>query len=170
MRTCKECKTKYERRSPSQLVCSYKCAKAYRKVLARKWKYKKKVMKSNIKTKSDWIKELQVLVNKFVRIRDKDKNCISCNKPFKGKFDAGHFLSTGAYPNLRFHLDNIHGQCVHCNRDKHGNQIEYAINLRLRIGEERYYILMGSRNISLKISIPEIEELKNFYKAKIKTL
>ncbi len=47
-------------------------------------------MKKELLTLSDYTKILQQLVNKFVRLRDKGLPCISCQKPIKGKTDAGH--------------------------------------------------------------------------------
>lgn len=172
-RTCtaKGCKVKFEPRGDNQVVCSPNCG--YAKTLQineKKITDKVKQMKKDIKTYSEWLKELQVLVNKYIRTRDKGKNCVSCNKPLQGKFDAGHFLSVGNYPNLRFNEDNIHGQCVHCNRDLHGNQTEYGENLIERIGSKRYEALMDNRKEPLKLSIPEIQELKKHYKSKIKSL
>lgn len=173
MRTCKAkgCRNKFEPKSPSQIVCSYSCVKAYQRTqLNKKQKEQRKQMKVNIKTYSDWLKELQVLVNTYVRIRDKAKECISCGNPLRGKFDAGHYLAQGNYPSVRFDLRNIQGQCVRCNRDLHGNLIEYGKRLRIRIGLKEYDRLMIQRLEPSKLSIPEIEQLKAEYKAKIKEL
>jgi len=94
-----------------------------------------KERKASIKTLSDFRRELQVLVNKYVRLRDRNKPCISCGKKLKAKFDAGHFFSVGSYPSLRFDYEkNIHGQCVHCNQHLRGNIHNYRINLIKRIG------------------------------------
>ena len=90
--------------------------------------------------------------------------CISCGAEFKSKFDAGHYFSVGAYPNLRFNPDNVHGQCVACNQHRHGNINEYSIKLPQRIGEERFFRLLKLRHKETKLSIPEIEVLKIKYK------
>jgi hypothetical protein len=74
---------------------------------------------------SDHVKELQVIVNKYVRLRDKDKGCISCGTPLLGKYDAGHYYSAGGNPELRFNTDNIHGQCVYCNQHRHGTDMAH---------------------------------------------
>ena len=57
--------------------------------------------------------------NKAIKVRDsKDGRfrCISCweVKPLS-QFNAGHFLSAGSNPALRYHWDNVHGECVSCN-------------------------------------------------------
>jgi hypothetical protein len=127
-------------------------------------------MKEELMTHSAWLKKLQVTFNRYIRLRDKDKGCICCGKPLKGKFDAGHFYSVGAHPELRFNEDNVHGQTVHCNRDKHGNLLEYAERLPRRIGEKRYNALKEAKGSTFKPSIPEIKEMIELYKTKIKEI
>lgn len=126
--------------------------------------------KLKLKTHSDWMQELQKLVNAYVRKRDEGKQCISCRTFLRGKFDAGHFYSVGSYPNLRFNLDNIHGQCVRCNRDLHGNLSEYRLRLIERLGEERVQILDEIRHEIFKPTIPEIIFQIADYKARLKKM
>ena len=83
---------------------------------------------------------------------------------------AGHFLSVGAYPNLRFNENNVHGQCVHCNRDKHGNVKEYDLRLQNILSKENYSELLESRNKPLKLSLEDAKELIAIYKQKIKEI
>ena len=72
--------------------------------------------------------------NKYIRLRDKKKPCLSCGK--YTTLEAGHYYSAGHYSMLRFDEDNIWGQCSRCNRHLHGNLIEYRKGLVSRIGEE----------------------------------
>ncbi len=72
--------------------------------------------------------------NKFIRLRDQDKPCISC--PASPE-QAGHFYSGGHYSALKFIEDNTHGQCKRCNYFLSGNLIEYEKSLRRRIGDDR---------------------------------
>ena len=131
-------------------------------------------MKEENKTLSDHKKELQLLVNKFVRLRDHGKKCVSCNSILrspegKGGFvDAGHFWSMGGYPSVRFDLNNLWGQCVHCNRDLHGNLLPYRTKLIERIGRKQFDELATRAQQSNKQSIPEIQDLKRLFKLKIK--
>jgi NinG protein len=175
-RFCKVCESPYEV-NPNKLFigwCSIDCGYKYQKILrekkaAKEWRDEKKVLKEKLKTHKDYLNDLQIVFNTFIRMRDKDKLCICCDKPLIGKFDAGHYFSVGGNPALRFNEDNVHAQRVHCNRDKHGNLIEYGIMLPFRIGHERFKELEQLRNTPLKLSIPEIKELIIFYKQKIKT-
>ena len=173
---CKTCKDNFEPKVFLQKNCLLKddCIKAElelkKKLHSKSWKKEKKKRKDALKTNSDYVKELQVVFNKFIRLRDINKGCISCNKPLNTKFDAGHFYSTGSYPELRFHEDNVHGQCVHCNQHKHGNLLEYNIKIVDRIGNESLLILNSLRNIPKKYTIEELKGLKVLYNIKIKRL
>lgn len=168
-RKCLHCKLRFEPYRPNQVVCSGTCAAHYAALKSKlKAKKEKKEAKEKLKTRTDHLKELQVIFNKYIRLRDKDKPCISCDRPLAGKYDAGHFMSCGSHPNLRFMETNVHGQCVHCNQHKHGNILEYSLRLPKRIGEYEYNGLISEKDKPLKLTLPEILELKEVYKAKIK--
>ena len=80
-------------------------------------------------------KDVQYKINKFIRDRDIENGCISCEN---GKVEeAGHFWSVGANSFIRYHPDNIHGQCGSCNRWKSGNLLEYRLALIKKIGIKR---------------------------------
>jgi len=179
MRTCKakSCKKRFEPKgSTLQPVCSPSCAIEYTKQLREKKEAsvlkeigrEHKKIKDRIKTLSQHKKELQILVNRFVRNRDISGNCVSCDRPLKGKFDAGHFYSMGGYPSVRFDLQNIWGQCVYCNRDLHGNLLPYRTRLIGRIGQKQYDDLSRRAQESNKMLIPEVIELKTLFKQKLK--
>lgn len=73
--------------------------------------------------------------NKYIRLRDQNKPCISCSTG--GAEQCGHFYSGGNYSALKFDADNSHGQCKKCNYFLSGNLTEYEKSLRRRIGDER---------------------------------
>jgi len=176
MPKCKTCKDKFEPKVFLQKNCLKKdeCIKAElelkKKAYKKSWNKEKKQRKEALKTNSDYVRELQKIFNTYIRERDKNKPCISCNKPLNSKFDAGHYYSTGSYPELRFHEDNVHGQCVHCNQHKRGNLIEYGLNLPKRIGLDNVLELRKLANVPRKYTIEELKGLKVFYKLKIKNL
>ena len=168
---CRSCKDLFTPFKSTTIVCSLSCAIDLTNLNSSKsWKKEKKKRKDALKTNSDYVRELQVVFNKYIRLRDQAKGCISCNKPLNTKFDAGHFYSTGSYPELRFHEDNVHGQCVHCNQHKHGNLLEYNIKIVDRIGNESLLILNNLRNIPKKYTIEELKGLKVLYNLKTKRL
>lgn len=149
---CKVCGTYYTKTVSSlQKVCSVECAIKLSKEQARKKREKldkqarlesKKrlsALKEKNKTKGQLIKEVQEAVNRYIRVRDENKECISCGTPLiseklGGGFDAGHYRSRGAAPHLRFYTLNIHGQCKRCNRHLGGNYHEYRVGLIERLG------------------------------------
>jgi len=166
---CKNCKEKFIPQRPLQYICGVRCGAEYA-INSRNKKEKKEraEAKKSLLTHKDYLKMLQVVFNTYIRLRDKDKGCISCGGPFITKYDAGHFYSVGSTPSLRFDEDNCHGQCVYCNQHLHGNLIMYWENLPKRIGRERYIALMEKSKIyNLKLSIPEIQEKIKYYKQKI---
>lgn len=76
----------------------------------------------------------QTVFNKWIRERDKDLPCISCQKaPVQ---NAGHYLSQGHHSALRFNQNNTHGQCIRCNMYLSGNLIHYRTYLVEKIGED----------------------------------
>lgn len=166
----------------TETVCSVNCGIAFgmarnakeeakkAKTEAKEWAKEKKERKEAIMTHSEWLKILQVTFNTFIRTRDAEENCISCQRPLKGrKFDAGHFRSVGGNPQLRFNEENCFGQCVPCNRDKHGHLLEYRKKLVIKLGLEKVEWLENF-NESSKLSITEIKEKIQYYKQKIKQL
>ena len=117
--------------------------------------------------------DVQKICNLYIRMRDKDQPCISCGR-WTETPDAGHFFPTSTHDGLRFDPDNIHSQCIRCNRFDEGHLIGYAINLKERIGQERYDALFKraadyKRN-GYKWTRQELIELKQKYATKIKEL
>lgn len=169
---CRRCKIEFEPFYRNGIILSRFCTKCLvekkREKDKKEWREEKKKIKEKLKTQSEWLSDLQKVFNKYIRLRDRNKPCISCGNPLKKEFDAGHFFSVGAYPNIRFNEDNVHGQCVACNQHKHGNINEYALNLPLRIGKERYENLLEDRNKPLMLTIPEIKVMIKEYRDKIK--
>ena len=172
MPRCKHCKKKFEAIHFNQKYCTDdECMKVWIKSAKEvQWKKKKKRMKEELRTTSDYIKEAQKWVNKFVRLRDKDKGCVSCDAPLNGKFDAGHFFSAGGFGSVRFDVRNIHGQCVYCNQWEHGNLYKYHIRLLSRIGLKEFEDLERQSNKMKKWDKEELKEIIKEYKQKCKEI
>lgn len=162
----------------TQRVCGPTCAISLgksniQKQNAKAWQKEKKIRKEKLKTHKDWLKDLQVVFNEFIRERDKRLPCISCGTVSTNiKYDAGHFFSVGAYPNVRFDEDNVHKQCSNnCNVNRSGNILEYRPRLIQKIGPVRFAQLeTRARNSVLKLSIPEIKMKIEYYRNKIKEM
>jgi hypothetical protein len=170
-RKCVQCKDKFTPQNNNQICCSGFCAYEYvKKQTAKNWQKEKKELKEKLMSKSDYLNILQKVFNTFIRMRDKDKNCISCDRKLIGKFDAGHFFSVGSYPSVRFDLTNIHGQCVHCNQFLHGNVHEYRKNITKRITEQELDELILKCQTPANFMKHEVIEMIEEIKKKIKEL
>lgn len=112
------------------------------------------------------LKKLQIWFNTFIRLRDKDKGCISCGGLVT---QAGHYRSVGSHPELRFDESNTNGQDARCNLFLSGNLIEYRLGLVKRVGEQEVNRLETQRHRS-KLSNHEIQNLIEVYKSKVREL
>lgn len=169
---CKACKKEFLTTLPLAQVCSLGCAIEYaQKQRAKKDRKEYREAKVKAKRRSDWIREAQEIVNRFIRIRDKDLGCISCDKPstWNGQWHASHYYATSIRPNLRFDPENIHKSCCQCNNYLHGNLRSYRYKLIEKIGIEKVERL--DKDISpKKYSIDDLKNIINVYKNKIKML
>lgn len=138
----------------------------------RKEKERTAKKKEALMTLSDWHKRAQKYFNRYIRERDIKYHggvCIACGEIRKHN-DAGHFYSVGSHPELRYNELNCHLECVACNQHKGGNLLLYAENLPKRIGQDKFEELQSLRNKPKQYTIPEIKELIEIYKQKIKEL
>lgn len=113
---------------------------------------------------SDLKKEAQKVFNKYIRTRDKDLPCISCGATTARAWHAGHFWAQGMNGALRFFVDNCHKQCDSCNVWKHGNLLNYRINLVKKIGEERVKNLDNLHTLMKRWTREELEAIISKYK------
>jgi hypothetical protein len=184
-KTCKACGGKFRPTfNSTQVVCSPKCALAHapvnhdkaRKAIDQRERREIQVRKEKLKSRSEYIREAQVLFNEYIRLRDQHLPCISCDSlPSDhdlitgSRWDAGHYRSVGACPELRFEPLNVHRQCVKCNRNLSGNSIEYRIRLVQRIGADQMTWLEGPHQ-ARKYTIEDLKAIKADYRMKIKGL
>lgn len=178
-RTCqnKACKDKFIPQRMGQKACCPGCAiivgrdklKADNDKAAKAERQSDKARKEALKSRSKWLAEAQAEFNAFIRARDAHLPCISCGRSNEVKVNAGHYLSIGAHPELRFDEDNCHKQCEHCNTYKSGNQANYRPRLVERIGAERVALLEGPHEPA-KYTIDDAKGIKATYKSKLKEL
>jgi hypothetical protein len=153
----------------AQAFCSVdhyiECQVSNRNKLAKKGKSVKrkdtKERKEAIKTRTQHYNELQTLVNRFVRLRDKDEPCCTCGTTNPNiKYDAGHMLSRGSHPETRFNLINIHRQCSkRCNVLGSGMRHEYELFMVDKYGQDELDKLKGPHP-TLKQQFPNIEDIQ----------
>lgn len=167
--------------SSLQVACSPECAHAWSRTtqgqnhVAKAKRKEHRERKAALKTKGDWLAEAQVQFNKYIRLRDYDQPCISCNTPPNDRtnfWDCGHYRSVGACPELRFEELNAHKQCKKCNRTDSGlsgNIVEYRIRLTNRIGVRKLNWLEGP-HVMPRLRIEDIKFIKSKYTALCKAL
>lgn len=133
---------------------------------------RKKLNRSQLK------KKLDKFFSQYIRLRDSDgitAQCITCGKLDHYKsMHAGHFIVRGVMT-TRWHERNVHAQCCGCNTYKFGEQAKYLIALERKYGRPAVDELMqlerdyrGDRYI--KLTLPEIRDKVEYYKAKVKEL
>jgi len=179
------CKVEFVRwNSLTQKCCSTECSIQYatttnaekrRKAFDRETRHRKEALK----TVTQLIQECQrTCFNPWIRFRDRNEPCISCGDlyptlrdKFGGVWDAGHFLSTGSTPELRFHEDNCHRQCKSCNSPGPNKSrwvaAEYRVNLIKKIGIQRVEWLEGPHDAA-KYTREDVKDLKALFRRKLK--
>lgn len=176
---CKECKTPFIPSRPLQAVCSPVCGLTMARAKREKDEAKAKaaerkadrVKKEALKSRKQWLDECQAIVNKYVRLRDRDLPCCSCDRPasWDGQFHASHLRSVGAASAVRFHLWNIHKGCSICNNHLSGNIGDYLPRIRARIGNDKVDWLYTQNQLA-SYDIPYLRRLKAVMSKKVRRL
>ena len=189
LKTCKNkgCKEKFPQFNSIQTWCSPKCGQEMAEAKVKK-NYKKETIAMrralNENDKRYQTKKAQDEFNAYIRIRDKDEPCPSCSrydheikeKPTGGKWDCGHFLTVGGYPELRFNELNANRQCKSCNggsgkytRKNHTVSKEYRIYMVKKIGLEEVEKL-EMYDGPAKLTLEQVREIKIKFRNKRKYL
>ncbi|MBN6344987.1 recombination protein NinG, partial [Escherichia coli] len=188
-RKCAHCREWFHPAREGQVVCSFECASAIGKKQTAKareaakaravkrqresekeGRQRRRAKRESFKTKSQWDKEAQSAFNRYIRIRDEGKPCVSCGSPLIGKsnyltgsaIDASHYRSRGAASHLKFNVFNVHSACTRCNRQLSGNAVEYRIRLIERIGLDRVEHLEAD-NEPRRFDIPYLQRIKSIF-------
>jgi len=184
MTRCSVCRSAFVKRSMTHKACSPSCAEILgRKVALEKAEKQKRKeakvdrldtreRKEKLKSKSEVSKEVQVIVNRYVRERDLKAGygCISCGTHSSPRWDAGHFRSVGSAPHLRFDADrNISLQCARCNTFLAGNLLAYKDALPKRIGSQAFIALLCD-NTPKHYTIADLQGIKASFREKLKEL
>ena len=167
---CIECGALFSPMKTTQRVCGWECAliNAKKKPNEHKQKVNRSIhreKKIKLKTREDWLKDVQAAFNKYIRTRDRGKPCICCGENNNNEYgwDCGHFKSIGSHPELRFELTNAHRQLSRCNRgaakyrtNERTTSARYEENLIKRIGQEKVDWL-NSKHEPKKYTIDELK-------------
>lgn len=176
---CKQCKEWFQPTRPIQPCCGFNCElkhatehakkKADDRELQERNRIKKEAREAR-KAKRDYmdndrshqLKLTQAVFNAWIRFRDEGEPCNSCGRSTGCKMNAGHFLSVGSSPELRFHPLNCNIQCEHCNVYKSGNIAEYKPRLIEKIGLANVEWLEGPHEPK-KYTCEQLREIRAFY-------
>lgn len=129
-----------------------------------------KELKEKIKTHSQWLNELQKYINKIARLIDYGQPCIA--RPNLKNENGGHFKSVGSSNSIRFNLHNIHGQSIHSNKWKSGEEGLFRLGL-IRVYGVEYCEYVESLNLlypTIKLSTEDIKTAISTSKSIIKEL
>lgn len=152
-RKCRVCKEAFQPSRPLQTCCSPDCALKQAKFKrAKEERMKDLADRKTIKIRLAKITpgyladKAQAAINAYVRVRDYEEGCISCDKPasWHGQWQAGHLKTRGANSFLRYDLRNINKQCSQCNNHGSGNVAEHERGIIARHGQERLDFLLSA--------------------------
>ena len=168
---CSQCARPFMRRTTLHRVCSPLCAVRSVRAQKKAERADTKRRKEAAKPRSQWLKEAQAVVNRYVRLRDAKLGCVSCDKSatWGGQWHASHFRSVGAASAVRFNLWNIHKACSICNNWKSGNLSEYEPRLRERIGAEKVDWLRTQNQLA-DFQIEYLKRLKVVFAKRVKRM
>ncbi len=129
----------------------------------------KRQKKKKLPTLAKVKKDLQVVVNRYIRQRDSKDGwftCISCGKAKTvDHLQCGHFIAVSKSQYLRFNEWNCNGECDSCNLFDENHLIWYQDNLIRKIGTDAVqYLKRTAQEVKLyKHSREELETIKQYY-------
>jgi hypothetical protein len=137
-RRCPICQTRFTPDRHGQKCCpDPDCAIALgRRMKEKEDRIKHRAALAAAKSPAKLRAEAQAEFNRYIKLRDIRLPCIACGRHHEGQWHAGHYLSVGAHPELRFDERNAYRCCQPCNTHLSGNLIEYRKGLILRYGQD----------------------------------
>lgn len=129
---------------------------------------KKKKKRSEPKSVSKLMKELDAVFSQWVRLSHANKegivSCYTCGyQNHYKKMQNGHFISR-FYKATRWDKRNCRVQCVMCNMWRNGDIATFRENLVKELGEEVVREIEISRNISQKLDRDLLMEKIGYYR------
>tara|TARA_R110002153_G_scaffold189041_4_gene341908 strand:+ start:12846 stop:13472 length:627 start_codon:yes stop_codon:yes gene_type:complete len=165
---CKKCYSNWLLNTPEG---KERLSKHTLKVTAPRTELKRAIKAKQDRTKLQYLKvSVQTWCHRFIKERDKGKNCVSCGEPWSSDHQAGHWKKASDYSTLKFWQFNIHNQCQGCNLMKDGNVQKYADRILKRITQEQKNeiekMCIEEKHSDFKWDREELKELREFYKEK----
>ena len=127
-----------------------------------------KAVRKKLRPLPKLIKDAESVFNKWVRSRalngEEWFTCINCGLPkHKDELNAGHLIPVSKSSFLRFHSDNVWGECQGCNAYDLA-KVKYTINLINKIGKDRVEWLTENRNAGHKWDRSALTDIIEKYK------
>ena len=162
---CKECVVIHFEANKEKLLNKAK------KQVDNKKKKERAELKESLKSISAVINDVKKVFQTFIRLRDKNKPCISCGNKNPSDWCGSHYFPAGVYSGLIFDERNCHGACnSYCNMHLSGNLVNYRIGLIERYGED-FVLKLEQDSLTMKnykYTREELQQIKEKYKQKIK--
>lgn len=107
--------------------------------------------------------------SQYIRRKHADANgyakCVTCGHVAHWKeLDAGHFISKARGSSIYFVDENIHPQCVRCNRFLEGNKHLYTLYMLDMYGREKIEELEQLARRTESWRLADYEEMEDYYK------
>lgn len=133
--------------------------------LSTERKTKNKEVRESLKSIQRLIQEARVPFQKWIRIRDANKACISCGTTTAKIWHAGHYFKAELYSGLIFNRINVNKQCEKCNTYGGGNESGYRLGLVKKYGNNitRKFEESANHLRQYKFSRNELIEIKKKY-------
>jgi len=168
---CKNCLDQFQPYKSTDKLCSFQCSVAYKEKQEIEERFKK--IEAKVKER-DSVKLLtklaKQLAQKWARIRDAQLPCISCGTTKSIEWHGCHLYKSELYSGVRFDELNLARGCKKCNVFLDGNEVGYVKGFIERYGLEAFNELSkkATETKNKKWSVPELKEIINYYKLKIK--
>lgn len=184
VKKCRICGVKFEPVRSLQLACSMECAIGHaNKITEKKQREKELEERRETRARKEALKrpktlkaEAQAAFNAYRRTSDlmAGHRCICCDQPFEpqkpgGSVDAGHYLSVGSAPHLRFNEINVNAQRKNCNRPGGTTREKFRAGMIRRYGLEAVQALEADRS-EPRYRDDDYRRIRDEYKQKLKEL
>lgn len=172
MKQCAVCEKGFVPYMPMARVCSLPCARKVPVIKRKAERADTRARKEAAKTRKKLIAEAQTAFNRWIRLRDYGQPCICCGSPMEwssskpgGEIDAGHYLSVGSAPHLRFDECNANAQRKSCNRPGGTSRIMFRAGMVERIGIQAVERLEADQTLR-KYTADELRAIRDQYRAR----
>lgn len=141
-------------------------------VKKKKQKEKDLAIREDLKSVRAVLNEVRKTFQKYIRARDINEACISCETTTAKIWHAGHYYKAEVYTGLIFDEVNCNKQCEKCNTFLNGNEANYRVGLVKKYGEAKVKMLDEIKDDcrTYKFTKPELREIQEKFKKKYKNI